>query len=109
MVPQKSQTYRTILNMFSPVALSPTQIVPSVNDYSIKTALCSAIDQIELSFHQIFMAKWNIKDSFWWLDCQSEEERDFSNVLLCLDTSAPTKLVILTGVNWIPTLKLPLM
>ena len=31
--------------------------------------------------NKIFMAKWDIKDGFWWMDCRAGEEWNFNYVL----------------------------
>jgi hypothetical protein len=94
MVPHNSRPYRAILDLSFPVQLNPTTTVPSVNTTTTKTAPRGAIDQIghvlPRIIHafasveddaKIFMAKWDIKDGFWRLDCEAGEEWNFSYVL----------------------------
>jgi len=77
MVPHKSRPYRAILDLSFPVRLSPTEVVPSVNSTTTKTAPKGAIDQLGHSLSRIihafasasddakiFMAKWDVKDGF---------------------------------------------
>ena len=94
MVPHSSRPYRAILDLSFPVRLNPTGTVPSVNNTTVKTAPKGAIDQIghvlPRLIHafaaveenaKIFMAKWDIKDGFWRLDCEQGEEWNFAYVL----------------------------
>ena len=66
----------------------------AVNESSVKTAPKGAINQLGHSLQRIihafaqadetakvFMAKWDIKDGFWHLDCQEGEEWNFAYVL----------------------------
>lgn len=93
MVPHSSRPYRAILDLSFPVKLRPTGAVPSVNSTSVKTAPKGAIDQIghvlpriihafatAEDSDKIFMAKWDIKDGFWRLDCEQGEEWNFAYV-----------------------------
>ena len=79
------------------------------------TALGGAIDQIEQSLlhliHEfaeapdcanIFQAKWDIKDSFWRLDCKDGEEWNFCYVLP-KKPGKPIKMVVPTSLQmaWI--------
>ncbi len=69
-------------------------MLPAVNETSTKTAPQGAIDQIGHSLkriihafseadddQKIFMAKWDVKDGFWRLQCQEGEEWNFAYVL----------------------------
>ena len=49
------------------------------------------------------MAKWDIKDGFWRLDCEAGQEWNFCYVLPSLDPSAPVQLVVPTSLQmgWI--------
>ena len=93
MVPHNSRPYRAILDLSFPVRLSTDAVVPSVNSSTTKTAPKGAIDQIghvlPRIIHafaaveedaKIFMAKWDIKDGFWRLDCAAGEEWNFAYV-----------------------------
>jgi hypothetical protein len=68
--------------------------IPSVNSTTVKTAPKGAVSQFGHSLGQIihafatapenaaiFMAKFDIKDGFWRLDCESGEEYSFAYVL----------------------------
>ncbi len=94
MIPHKSRAYRAILDLSFPVRLQNGDLVPSVNNNTTKSAPRGAIDQIGHSLQRIihafadaneddkiFMAKWDIKDGFWRLDCQKGEEWNFAYVL----------------------------
>ena len=93
MVPHSSRPFRAILDLWFPVRLSPDISVPSVNSTTVKTAPKGAIDQIghvlPRIIHafataeedaKIFMAKWDIKDGFWRLDCEAGDEWNFAYV-----------------------------
>ena len=94
MVEHKSRPFRAILDLSFPVKISPTETVPSVNSTTTKTAPAGSINQLGHSLNRIihafatldedakvFMAKWDIKDGFWRLDCAAGEEWNFAYVL----------------------------
>ena len=116
MVPHKSRPYRAILDLSFAIRLSTTTVVPSVNSTSVKTAPRGAIDQIghvlPRIIHafatadedaKIFMAKWDIKDGFWRLDCEEGEEWNFAYVLPSSFGTDDIKLVVPTSLQmgWI--------
>ena len=116
MVPHNSRPYRAILDLSFPVRLSPSETVPSVNSTSTKTAPKGAIDQIghvlPRIIHafaavedeaKIFMAKWDIKDGFWRLDCCAGDEWNFAYVLPSSVGTADIMLVVPTSLQmgWI--------
>ena len=87
MVPHKSQKFRTILDLSFVILWQDGTSVPSVNEASIKLAPKGALDQMGHTLSRIihafasttdeekvFMAKWDIKDGFWRLDCTTGEE-----------------------------------
>ena len=90
MIPHKSRKYRAILDLSFSLRLEDGNRVPSVNEASVKTAPRGAIDQMGHTLQRIihafaqadpeakiFMAKWDIKDGFWRLDCAEEEDWNF--------------------------------
>lgn len=94
MVPHKSRPYRAILDLSFELRISPTEIVPSVNSTTVKSGPKGSIDQLGAALPRIihafataandakiFMAKWDIKDGFWRLDCEDGEEWNFAYVL----------------------------
>ena len=94
MVEHKSRPFRAILDLSFPVKISPTESVPSVNSTTTKTAPAGSINQLGHSLNRIihafaasaedakiFMAKWDIKDGFWRLDCEAGEEWNFAYAL----------------------------
>jgi hypothetical protein len=94
MVEHKSRPFRAILDLSFPVKISPTETVPAVNSTTTKTAPAGSINQLGHSLNRIihafaasaddakiFMAKWDIKDGFWRLDCEEGEEWNFAYVL----------------------------
>ncbi len=115
MIPHKSRQFRAILDLSFPVKLEDGSLVPSVNDSTTKTAPRGAIDQIGHSLQRIihafatadendkiFMAKWDIKDGFWRLNCKTGEEWNFAYALPS-EIGAPVQLVIPTSLQmgWI--------
>ncbi len=107
-IPHKSKDYRSILDLSFRLRLEDGGEVPAVNETSTKTAPGGSIDQIGHSLkrvihaftesadnEQIFMAKWDIKDGFWRLQCREGEEWNFAYVLPAAEGS-PTQLVVPT-------------
>jgi hypothetical protein len=114
-IPHKSKAYRSILDLSFSLALQDGTHLPSVNDATTKTAPRASIDQLGHSLSRlihafaeakeddkIFMAKWDVKDGFWRLDCQDGEEYNFAYVLP-QPPGKPTTLVIPTSLQmgWI--------
>ena len=94
MVPHKSCCFRTILDLSFAIRLTDGSRIPSVNNATTKLAPRGAINQMGHSLshiihafmstsddEKVFMAKWDIKDGFWQLDCAAGEEWNFSYVL----------------------------
>lgn len=115
MIPHKSRRFRTILDLSFAIRLHDGTRVPSVNETSVKTAPRGAIDQLGHSLsriihafaatspeEKIFMAKWDIKDGFWRLECEVGQEWNFAYVLPKLGEPS-TELVIPTSLQmgWI--------
>ena len=115
MIPHKSRLFRAILDLSFGIKLQSGEQVPSVNESSVKTAPKGAIDQMGQGLNRIihamaqaapdekvFMAKWDIKDGFWRLDCQQDEEWNFAYVLPQKE-GMPVKLVVPTSLQmgWI--------
>ena len=86
-IPHKSKAFRSILDLSFSLKLTPHGRVTSVNLNSEKTAPGGEFDQIEHvilclihafaeapDFANIFQEKWDIKDSFWRIDCKEGEE-----------------------------------
>jgi hypothetical protein len=85
--------------------------VPSVNETTTLEAPAAAIDQMGHALNRIihafaevdkdakiFMAKFDIKDGFWRLDCQDGEEWNFAYVLPQKE-GEPTRLVVPTSLQ----------
>ena len=115
MIPHKSKPYRPILDLSFGLQITPHEKIPSVNESSVKAAPAGAIDQLGHSLariihafaqadddKKIFMAKWDIKDGFWRLDCEEGAEWNFAYVLPQKE-GEPIKLVIPTSLQmgWI--------
>ena len=114
-IPHKSKAFRSILDLSFQLRLTNGGVIPSVNDTSTKTAPQGSIDQIGHSLKRIihafaeageedkiFMAKWDVKDGFWRLQCREGEEWNFSYVLPAAE-GTPTRLVVPTSLQmgWI--------
>ncbi len=114
-IPHKSKLYRSILDLSFSLALKDGTNLPLVNDMTTKTAPMASTDQLGHSLSRlihafaeanendkIFMAKWDVKDGFWRLDCQDGEEYNFAYVLP-QPPSEPITLVIPTSLQmgWI--------
>ena len=93
-IPHKSKAYWSILDLSFQLRLKNGGFWEAVNDTTVKTAPGGAIDQLGecLSWiihaftaaeedAKIFMAKWDIKDGFWRMDCRECEEWNFAYVL----------------------------
>ena len=93
-IPHKSKAFRSILDLSFRLRLKNGGVLAAVNDTTVKSAPKGAIDQIGECLSRIvhafaeasedakiFMAKWDIKDGFWRIDCCEGEEWNFSYVL----------------------------
>ena len=114
-VPHNSKPFRSILDLAFALKLKNGNTIPSVNESTTKLAPQAAVDQLGHSLSRlihafgeagdddkIFMAKWDVKDGFWRLDCAEGEEFNFAYVLPQPEGS-PTVLVIPTSLQmgWI--------
>ena len=110
-IPHKSKDYRSILDLSFCLRLKNGGVRASVNNTTKKMAPAGAIDQIGECLlgiihafaeadddTKIFMAKWDVKDGFWQLDCAAGEDWNFSYVLLQLEEQ-PTTLVVPTSLQ----------
>ncbi len=110
-IPHKSKAFRSILDLSFCLQLKNGGVLAAVNDTTEKNAPKGAIDQIGKCLSRIihafaemdenakvFMAKWDIKDSFWRMDCAKGEEWNFAYVLPKLER-APKQLVIPTSLQ----------
>jgi hypothetical protein len=93
-IPHKSKAFRSILDLSFRLRLRSGGILASVNDSTVKLAPQGALDQLGHALSRIihafaeaeeddkiFMAKWDIKDGFWRMDCEEGEEYNFAYVL----------------------------
>jgi hypothetical protein len=112
-IPHKSRAYCSILDLLFSRCLSEGGTLPSVNDTTTKLAPWGAVDQLGHSLKRIvhafakaeddaiiLMAKWDIQDGFWHLNCQHSEEWNFSYVLP-QPAGAPTRLVVPTSLRMV--------
>ena len=105
-IPHKSRAYRSILDLSFALRLEDGGCVQSVNDTTKKWAPRGAIDQLGHSLKRIIhafaeteddavilMAKWDIQDGFWRLNCRDGEEWNFCYVWPQAP-GEPTRLVV---------------
>jgi hypothetical protein len=110
-IPHKSKDFCSILDLSFRLRLKNGGVLVSVNNTTEKTAPAGAIDQIGECLSRIihafaktdedakiFMAKWDIKDRFWRMDCTTGEEWNFAYVLPQED-GMPTTLVVPTSLQ----------
>ncbi len=110
-IPHKLKAYRLILDLSFQLRLANGGVRTSVNNTTEKTAPAGAINQIGECLARIvhafaetdpeakiFMAKWDIKDGFWRMDCGEGKEWNFAYVLP-QDEGKPTMLVVLTSLQ----------
>jgi hypothetical protein len=118
-IPHKSKAYRLILNLSFRLRLKNGGFRKAVNDTTEKTAPGGATNQIGECLSRIihafaeaeedakvFMAKWDIKDGFWCMDCRDGEEWNFAYILPQPE-GQPVRLVVPTSlqmgwVEWPP-------
>ena len=92
-IPHKSRAYRSFLDLSFPLRLEDGGVIESVNVTTEKWAPRGAIDQLGHSLKRIIhafaeadndaiilMAKWDIQDGFWRLNCRKGEEWNFCYV-----------------------------
>jgi hypothetical protein len=106
MIPHKSRKFRAILDLSFRLRLKNGGFVPSVNESTTLEAPAGAIDQLGHSLSwlihamaeagpedKVLMAKFDIKDGFWRLNCQEGEEWNFAYVLPQAE-GEPVRLVV---------------
>ena len=110
-IPHKSKAFRSILDLSFSLRLKNGGILESVNDSTVKMAPRGALDQLGQALSRIihafaeadedakiFMAKWDIKDGFWRMDCEKGEEYNFAYVLP-QEEGMPITLVVPTSLQ----------
>ena len=106
-IPHKSKAFRSILDLSFSLRLRGGTTLPSVNDSTEKTAPQGSINQMGHTLSRIIhafastdpsakilMAKFDIKDGFWQLDCQEGKEYNFAYVLPQPDDTPEDKWII---------------
>jgi hypothetical protein len=106
MIPHKSRQFRAILDLSFRLKLKNGGFIPSVNESTTLEAPAGAIDQMGHVLSRVIhamaeagpedkvcMAKFDIKDGFWRLNCAEGEEWNFSYVLP-QDDGEPVRLVV---------------
>jgi hypothetical protein len=114
-IPHKSRVYRSILDLSFTLCLEDGDVIESVNKTIEKWASRGAINQLGHSLKQIIhafaevddnavilMAKWDIQDKFWQLNCCKGEEWNFCYVWLHAPDK-PRRLVVpsLLQMGWV--------
>ena len=107
----KSKAFRSILDLSFRLRLRSGGFLSSVNEATVKLAPQGALDQLGHALSRIihafaeaeddakiFMAKWDIKDGFWRMDCAEGEEYNFAYVLPQED-GKPITLVVPTSLQ----------
>jgi hypothetical protein len=110
-IPHKSKDFQSILDLSFQLRLKNGSFLNSVNEITIKSAPKGALNQLGHALSRIihtfaevdddakiFMAKWDIKDGFWCMDCKVGEEWNFA-YMLPQEPNKPTKLVIPTSLQ----------
>ena len=110
-IPHKSKDFRSILDLSFRLRLKNGGVRTSVNVTTEKMAPAGAIDQIGECLSRIihafaeaddaakiFMAKWDIKDGFWRMDCAEGEEWNFAYVLP-QEEGEPVTIVVPTSLQ----------
>jgi len=110
-IPHKSKAFRSILDLSFRLRLRSGGILASVNDSTVKLAPQGALDQLGHALSRIihafseaeeddkiFMAKWDIKNGFWRMDCAEGKEYNFAYVLPQED-GKPVTLVVPTSLQ----------
>ncbi len=110
-IPHKSKDFHSILDLLFCLQLANGGVRASVNDTTEKTAPAGTINQLgkcltrfihafaeAVNDVKIFMAKWDIKDGFWRMDCVKGEEWNFAYVLP-QEEGKPITLVVPTSLQ----------
>ena len=115
LVPHKSRKFRAILDLSFRLRLESGDVVPSVNETSEKVAPQAACEQLGHVLNRIihafaaaeedakvFMAKFDVKDGFWRLNCEEGQEWNFAYVMPQAP-GEPIRLVVPTSLQmgWI--------
>ncbi len=114
-IPHKSKAFQSVLDLSFCLCLRNGGFHYSVNDSTIKMAPRGALDQLGQALSRIihafaeaddndkiFMAKWDIKDGFWRMDCEAGEEYNCAYVLP-QEEGMPITLVVptLLQMSWV--------
>jgi hypothetical protein len=114
-IPDKLMAFCSILDLLLRLWLQNVVVLAAVNDTTEKMAPKGAIDQIRECLARVihafaeadestkvFMAKWDIKDRFWRINCVEGEEWNFAYVLPQPE-GEPIQLVVPTSLQmgWI--------
>ncbi len=115
--PHKSKAFWSILDLSFHLRLKHGGFLDLVNDTTVKMAPRGALDQLGHALsciihafakanddEKFFMAKWDIKDGFWRMDCKAGKEFNFVCVLP-QEKGKPTTLVVPTSLQmgWVKT------
>ena len=91
MIPHKYRIFRLILDLSLSLRLKNGELLPLVNEPCVKTAARRGINQLEHvlmpmipafaqadEYMKSFIAKWDIKDGSWRLNCVLGKEWNFA-------------------------------
>ena len=105
-IPHKSEAFWLILDLFFCLQLKNRGFLYLVNNATVKMAPKGALDQLGHALScivhafakandedKIFMAKWDIKDGFWRMDCEAGEEFNFAYILPQEEGKSTTRVV----------------
>jgi hypothetical protein len=114
-IPHKSKAFCSILDLSFHLQLKHGGFLNLVNGNTVKLAPQGALDQLGHALSRIihafaksdddakiFMAKWDLKNGFWRMDCQAGKEYNFAYVLPQV-VGMPITLVIptLLQIGWV--------
>ncbi len=114
-IPHKLKVFCSILDLSFHLRLKHGGFLNSVNNATVKLAPHGALDQLGHALSwiihafvesddnaKIFMAKWDLKDGFWQMDCQAGEEYNFAYVLP-QEVGMPITLIVptLLQMGWV--------
>jgi hypothetical protein len=117
-ISHKPKAFRSILDLSFCHQLKLGGILDLVNDATVKLAPQGALDQLGHALSwiihafaksdentKIFMAKWDIKDGFWQMDCEAGKEYSFAYVLP-QNEGMQTTLIVPTSLQmgWVESL-----
>ncbi len=117
-IPHKLKAFHSILDLSFCLQLKHGGFLNLMNNATVKLAPQGALDQVGHALSwiihafaesddsaKIFMAKWDLKDGFWQMDCQAGKEYNFAYILP-QEVGMPITLVVPTSLQmgWVESL-----